>query len=517
MGKTSTLILLINSLSKGEKRYFKLYTSLQQGGKDYLYLFELLEKGTDKIEIKETFQQNRPKASYEATSKYLYKIVTDCMLHLRADKDITAKLITSLLKANIMFDRSLYEEGFRQLQKIQATAREYELYLVELWAARQELSYLCDLNFHAITEPELIQKQMNIQELLKYARNAHQHKSLYELLRHRLLYKGNVRTPQQKADLNDLVVSELNLVSNPLAETFESYKTHLLFQAHYFITVSDYKSALSTFYELNDLFEQHTYLWVDSPVDYLSTIEGILDSLHTIKRYKEMYFFLDKLQHLENQSVYLEVMIQRVIFIYKIAGHLDTGEFGDAELLKKEFEETLFKKIHLLDISKQAEVYLYTALIYMGNNNMTKAHYYLNRILLESKLYYALPVYRTFRMIHLLVHFDLDNHDYIAYETRSIKRTLNSGHKNDYLLEKIIFKFIRLSIPSSGNKARLAIWEKFRQQFEEISSDKYELQIIKIFDFKSWIEAKLCKKSFAELLRQKHREKEETLLAEERV
>jgi len=426
------------------------------------------------------------------------------MLHLRADKDVSARLVTSLLKANMMFDRSLYEEGFKQLQKIQTTAREYELYHVELWAARQELSYLCDLNFHAITEPELIQKQMNIQELLKYARNAHQHKSLYELLRHRLLYKGTVRTPQQKEYLNDLVVSELNIVSNPLAETFESYKTHLLFQAHYFITVSDYLSALKTFYELNDLFEQHTYLWIDSPIDYLSTIEGILDSLHTIKRYKEMHFFLDKLQYLENQSVYLEVMIQRVVFIYKIAGHLDHGEFTEADNLKKEFEEKLFKKIHLLDISKQAEVYLYTALIYMGKNNMVKAHYYLNRILLESKLYYALPVYRTFRLIHLLVHFELNNHDYIEYETRSIKRTLNSSQKSDYLLEKIIFKFIKLSIPSSGNKARLAIWEKFKQQFDQISTDKYELQIMKIFDFSSWIEAKLCKKSFTDLLRQKH-------------
>ncbi|MEJ7694072.1 hypothetical protein [Daejeonella sp.] len=505
MAKTNTLILLIAALSKGEKRYFKLYTSLQKGQKDYLVLYDLLQKSTDEDETRASFAKKKPDASYETTSKYLYKVLTDCMLHLRTDQDKSSRLVSAVLKANIMFEKSLYEEGFKQLQKVQASAEQYEQYIIQLWAARLELYYLCNLNFHTITESELIQKQMKIQEILKYARNIHQHTSLYELLRHRLLYKGSVRTQKQKEELNDLVVSELNIISNPLAETFESYKTHLLFQAHYFITVNDYRSALKTFYELDELFEENNYLWIDSPVDYLSTIEGILDSLQTIGRYDEMHYFLEKLQRLENQSAYIGVMIQRVIFIYKVARHLDRGETEETELLKKEFEEKLFKKIHLLDLSKQAEVYLYTALIYIGSNNISKAHYYLNRILLESKLYYALPVYRTFRLIHLLVHNELGNHDYIEYETRSIKRSLSTSQTKTYLLEKIILKFIQQSASSSGSRGKLALWKKFKTAFEDIKSDKYEIQILKIFDFSSWIEAKLCKKSFSVLLKEKYK------------
>ena len=503
MTKTNTLMLLIASLSKGEKRFFKLYTSLQQGPKDYLLLFDLLQKGSDPEEIKSAFALKRPKASFEATNKYLYKVITDSLLHLRTDNNNAAGLVTSILKANILFEKSLYEEGFKQLQKIQAEAEEYEHYIIHLWAARLELFYLCNLNFHTVTETELVQKQMKIQEILRYAKNFHQHTSLYELLRHRYLYKGGVRTQKQKEELNDLVVSELNIASKPL-ETFESYKTHLLFQAHYFITVSDYKSALKTFYELNTLFEDHHYLWADSPIDYLSTVEGILDSLHTIRRYDEMQFFLDKLHDLKKQAASINVMIERVIFIYRISSLLACGEFKEAENVEKEFSTTLFKKINLLDLSKQAEIYLYTSLIYFGSNQMQKAHYYLNHILLHSKLYYALPVYKTFRLIHLLVHFELGNHDYIEYETRSIKRGLSSPDKA-YLLEKIIFKFIKKPVLSSGNKARLDIWAKFKLAFDEIRSDKYETHILKIFDFGSWIEAKLTKKSFASLLKEKYK------------
>jgi hypothetical protein len=242
----------------------------------------------------------------------------------------------------------------------------------------------------------------------------------------------------------------------------------------------------------------------DSPEDYLSTIEGILDSLHTIKHYDEMGFFIEKLQNLKNQSAYYEVLILRIIFIYKITGFLYRGEFKEAALLKDEFNDILLKKIHLLDISKQAEVYLYTALIYIGLNNMDKAHHYLNLILLESKLYHSLPIYRTFRLIHLLVHYELGNHDYIRYETRSIKRSLGGSSKTAYLLEKIVFKFIQQRINFSGNKARLAMWDKINNEFKDIRSDKYETQILKIFDFSTWIEAKLCKKSFAGLLKEKY-------------
>jgi hypothetical protein len=47
MDKTNTLILLVRSLSKGERRYFRLYSTLQEGGKDYMDLFEIIETGME--------------------------------------------------------------------------------------------------------------------------------------------------------------------------------------------------------------------------------------------------------------------------------------------------------------------------------------------------------------------------------------------------------------------------------------------------------------------------------------
>ena len=44
MSSTHTLIILVNSLTKTEKRYFHLYSNLQSGDKVYISLFNLIER-----------------------------------------------------------------------------------------------------------------------------------------------------------------------------------------------------------------------------------------------------------------------------------------------------------------------------------------------------------------------------------------------------------------------------------------------------------------------------------------
>ncbi|MHA4811137.1 hypothetical protein ACX0G9_23725 [Flavitalea flava] len=505
MAKTASLVLLINSLSRTEKRYFKLQTALQKGPKDYLHLFTIIVKAEKDEVLKKVFLKTRPKASYETTVKHLYKVLTDCLLRLRMQEDKSTYLMTGLLKVDILFERSLYEEGFHQLEKIQSAAEEFEQYIVQLWAATMELNYLSNLNFHNITEPRLIQKQMKVQELLKYARTHHQHTSLYELLRHRVVHKGNIRTEEHKRELNDLVISEIGLVSNPVIETFETQKIHLLFQAQYFIAINDYKPALKAYYELNSLLEEHQHLWIDSPLDYLFVIEGILQSLRAIRQYNDLDYFIRKLQQLKKNSVYLQVMIQKVTYVYEVAGLLDRGEFKKVIRLKENSGQTLFKNISVIDPDKQAEVYLYTALIYFSNKDMGAAHHYLSKVLLDSRRYYNLPIYQTFRLIHLLVQYELNNDDFIEAEIRSVRRGMKNSRSKTYQLEKIIFRFIRLSpgAGSSSKEERSALWQPFQRQFEAIMTDKYEIQILRIFDFSAWIESKICKTDFGILLRNK--------------
>ena len=506
MAKTATLALLVSSLSKAEKRYFKLLSGLQSGNKNYFDLFEILEKKQyiKHSDIKVAFKKKHPDASFEITGKYLYRLLMDALLHLKSNEtESTIKAYTGLCIVRILFDRSLYHEGFQELAKVKQSAQETGNVLVELVEGRLELDYVSQLNFQEMDEKELIQSQMKIRTLLKSIDHAHKHRSLLELLRHRLIHKGSARTERQKGELNDLVFSELNLISNSAGNSYESLKTHLLFQSNYCISVGDYKSALKTFYELDQLLDKNRSLKKDSAMDDLVSLEGILDSLHTMKKYLEIDFYISKIYALESASPIFHIMKQRLIYLYRMISFSDRGYFAEALDLVAEMEEQFLRQVHVLGFNRQAELNLYIALVYFGNKNWDKALKYLNEILLENNNHYKLQEYKTLRLIRLLVQHELGNYDFINYEISAFKRQMDSKDKT-YLLEKLIFKFLQNTQRPLSDSKKQDLWKKIKPGFDALLKDKFEIQILKIFDFPLWLEAKLFKKNFAEMLREAH-------------
>lgn len=74
---------------------------------------------------------------------------------------------------------------------------------------------------------------------------------------------------------------------------------------------------------------------------------------------------------------------------------------------------------------------------------------------------------------------------------------------NKFLVEKAVFKFLSLDIKNCTTQQRKALWQKTKPELLLIEKDKYEVRLLKIFDFVSWIEAKLSGVSFSVLLKDK--------------
>ncbi|SFN42475.1 hypothetical protein SAMN05428949_2786 [Chitinophaga sp. YR627] len=500
MAKADMLSRLINTLTKAEKRYFRMYTALQQGNKDYVNLFDLMEHQSFKstAEVKLAFQQQYAGCSYDVCSKYLYKVLLDCLLHLRLQKQSTAMLTAGILKCDILFERSLHEDALKQLQKIQTTAASNEKQLLVLWAQQQEIQLLQQLNFSGITAEELSHKQADIQHTLDDIQQIRKQTSLYETLRHTLLYRGSARTIRQQESVDVLHAG----MPAPLPDSTTSLKTHLLFQAHYHVATSDHPAALQVFHQLNQLLETNPALFEDTPADHLLIIEGILDSLRAGKHYEELFSFIDKIKRLKSDGVYFEIMQQRLLFIYESGAYIDSGDFSFALKLLQQYAPTIKKNIPLMDISKQAEIYLYMALIYLGNEDINNAHNSLEQVL-QSNLYSTLPIYRTCRLVHLLIQYELGNFEYIRYETRAFRRHLQPDARRSYMLERTVIKFLGSGEIPAVTSFRTALWKKINASFDKIRADKYERQQLKLFDFSAWIEAKLKRKSLGTVLQEK--------------
>jgi hypothetical protein len=305
-----------------------------------------------------------------------------------------------------------------------------------------------------------------------------------------MINSGKILSEEDKKNLNDLILGEMGLVTGRIKNNFDSKKIHLLFHSFFFTDIGDFKSALKTFYELNRLFEQNPSKWSNPPLDYLSSLDGILDSLRTIKSYPEMPFYMDKMMSLSNERYpdYFRTIIDLNLIIYQLAIFSGTGKFEEAVKFIHENNVMLTKVQMLTDYEKQCELFFYLALCFFGVKEFTKSQKYINNVVLIGKINYQSVIYKASRLLNMIIHYESKNYEYLDYEIRSYKRLFQNKGK---LLqtEKVLFKMLQ----TNSAKVNEVTAAKLKPLLNGIENNKFEIQLQKYFDFTIWIRNKIEK------------------------
>lgn len=493
MSKTSA-ILLVNSLSKSEKRSFRLFTKKQTGAREYLDLFDLIDKNKlgDRKSLQEKFEKLHPGSSMDNAARYLLRVLTDCLIQSNVKEDSLFQLLYGLLRVNILKERNLPEEGYRELKKLQHIAHTTQEQLIQYLLSRYELDHFAKLNFQGLTETNLIEIQMKSRSVLRDIRNTHEHYSLHELLKHRLIHDGKTLSDDKMKQLSDLLLSEMSIVNARVKDNLESQKLHLLFQSFFFTNTGDYKSALKTFFELNRLFEKNMHVLHNPPWGYFSSLDGILDSLRAIGYYGEMDFYIKKLNQLDNSSCteYYRFTIRSTVMIYQLTLYIGTNDFkGAIRYISEQGPNLLKASYSIVDDEKQNELLFYFALAYFRTGNFKKAQKYIAEILLVRKINFQSLIYKATRLLSVLIHYEEKDLEYLDYEIRSYKRSFKGGQK-PLQTETLIFKTIKLNPDFNHLKKNEIAWTNIAPSVQIIKKDKYEMQLLKYFDFTDWIKSK---------------------------
>ncbi len=500
MSKITQVTALVRSMTKSEKRYFRLMSEMTSGKKDYLILFDILES-TDLEHAEEQFSVKCRHVSLDNCLKYLYKVIMRSLVMFDADKSADSRLFQYISEIKILYKKALYDDCYNHIQKAKKLALTHEKHAYYLIIARLELQYLTRTDIVKMDEQELIKRQSKIGKILKQEEYVHRHSSLYELLLFRYLNKGAVRNQKEKDELNDLVFSEMSIMSNPQYDSFEARKLHLMFQSVYFMMTGDIKSSLKIYYELNRLFENNPKLWEDPPLFYIQHISGILNSLISVNKYDEMDFFINKLLHLKTSSASAKLLVLQIVYQFKMLILIDKGLFDEAIAVTSEFEEPLLKKHQLMSPHTKAICYLYTSLAYFGNCEYRKAAKYLQEILNQGKPFNSMPSYKIVRLINLFVHLEMNNYNYLDYEIRSFERELARRQKL-FTVEKLIFKFMKKLMNTYTKKEKINLYQTCKEELINLKkNNKYERQFLRIFDIVSWFNSKIKNESFANIIR----------------
>jgi hypothetical protein len=502
MAKFEELVLLVNSLTKAEKRYFKLFTSILDGDKHYLTVFLLIEKGVlDRKQVKEEFYNLYPKAAFDVSLKYLMKVILKSLRYSESQDQIDIYLLGQLLDIRQLYKKGIYNAFLSESEKFKELAIKYERHFMFLEVSYLEMEHFTRFNFPDISEEKLIEIQNKIKEVLDVELKVNNHLTLYQLLLHRFLFKGVARSEMEMSNLNDLVLTENAVFGTSIGvDSFQSQQLHLLFQSVYFKVIGSPELSLEIYYDLDKLFQKNKLIWERNPLYYVYLIEGILLNLVALQEYNSMPFFIHRL-HQMNELHGEDTPMKAIAYKFELLFHIWKGELAEANTLLNKIHPFM-KALKLAGSSYAAKLEYCQALVCFGLGDWKNCLRSISFVLHEKDT--SIEEYRNLaRMIALLVHFEKQDYDYLEHEIRSFERALKK-QGNYYKLEKALFEMLRNSMKQVDLELKKSALTKFKTTLNELAKDQYEARLIFLFDFQSWADAKTEGVSLVDLVKNKN-------------
>src|ERR1044072_3299219 len=141
MNKKGNLFFLIKSLSKSEKRYFRLYAG--SAGANYLRLFDFIEKQKepDDDAVKKQFKNEKFIRQLHVVKIYLSDLILESLRIYHRGHSSFSDVLDLLREVEILHGKELYDLALQKLAKAEQLAMRYEriALLLEVLAWKRKL------------------------------------------------------------------------------------------------------------------------------------------------------------------------------------------------------------------------------------------------------------------------------------------------------------------------------------------------------------------------------------------
>ena len=496
------LFHLIKSLSGSEKRYFKIFISGKEAGNSkYAKLFDAIDGQVkfDDNELKKHIYGNKPVETrkYSELKAYLYDLVLKGLQSYDEKSSVDYRLKNLLLGIRTLFKRSHFEDGKDLLKKAKKLAIEYEDFnvLIDILDLEKKIAYaqmdigFLDRELKRITDEE----KMYIEKLTNI--------SSYRII----FFKILVSIRKDASRSQSQIEAHQAWMNDPLMQDEKfalSHKAKMLFyriKSIYYFSTSDFQAFYSSGNKLIKIIEEKPNLLKEDVSEYISALNNYIVSCGMLGKYQEVQKTLEKLAKVKPVTIDDELKIHRQYYNNMFRLCITTGNFsrGKMELEKhlKEIEK-FDKKVFL-----KSDFYFQYFCIYFGNEDYETALNNLNEWLGTSKGVERKDLQSLARILNLIIHYELGNTMLLDSLLRSTYRFLNKENRLSELERKFMNFIKEASKPQSKRETQEAL-KTLKQDFESLSKLP-SYKIFDLFDINSWLESKISRKSFAEVVQEK--------------
>ena len=504
---SDTLFQLIHSLEKAEKRNFKLYIKRSSAKEDLkvIQLFDALDKLNEydeKVLLKKLPSIEKPQLSN--LKSHLYKQVLASLRLLKTSENIDLQLHEQLDYARILYNKGLYLQSLKILDKLKELARAYnqDSFLIQVISLEKKIETLhITRSMHDRADRltaeanEINERRNNITQLSNLALQLY---SWY-------IKNGHARNEEEEKDVKKFFTE--NLFPEAHKQT-GFYERLYLFQSYcwYAFIRQDFLMYYRYTQKWTDLFHSEEIMISVETGHYIKGMHNLLNAHFDLRNYRQFNKALCQFEIFANSSAsrhHDNFRIQTFVYIYsaKINQHFLTGTFEEGLSLVPYIEEKLDEYAIFIDRHRISVFYYKIATLHFGNGNYGTAIDYLHKIINDNAdLRNELQCYA--RLVHLMAHYELGNFEIIEYLLKSVYRFM-AKMQNLTVIEEEMFKFLRSTFQISQIKLKPE-FEKFLERIKPYEKSRFETRSFAYLDIISWVESKLYGKTMGVIIKDKY-------------
>ncbi|MEO0044202.1 MAG: hypothetical protein RL329_3650 [Bacteroidota bacterium] len=507
--QTDHLFRLIKTLTKAEKRNFRLYVTRNQSQSNedlkFIQLFDVLDKQKEYQE--ESILKKAPDLKKEQLSNlkaHLYKQLLSSLRLLHKQNNADIEVREYLDYAKILYNKGLYIQSLRILDKAKGIAQPLHQYFLMLEIVEFEKQIesrhitRSGENRALILADEatlLVQRIQNISFMSNLALRMY---GFY-------LEFGHVR---HQEDLTRI-------------DTFfkANQPTFLESEMRFFELVYWYQSLAWYGYIQQDLlkFYRYCYKWVElferepsmkcyDTSLYLKGIHNLLISQFVTLNYNGFCKILNStelyvLKHNDTFDENTRATAFHHLYTAKINKHFMEGTFTEGCKLVPEIETKLVEFSEQLDHHRILVFYYKIASLYFGSGNSDKAIDYLNKVIQFKAGNLRTDIQCFARLLHLIAHFEQKHYSLLEYLIKSVYRFILKNQDLSGIMAEIL-KFLRQSLYLTPREVRPA-FTKLKTELEKLAVHPFEQRSFLYLDILSWLESKIDNKPVQAVIRAK--------------
>jgi hypothetical protein len=503
---TDALFQLIKSLSKSEKRNFKLYITRNKSSEELkvVLLFDALDKMKDYDEALLLKKNKELKKQQLSNLKaHLYKQILSSLRLISDEENIDMQLHEQMDYARILYNKGLYLQSLKVLDKLKELAKSQNqfTYLQQALFFEKKIEGL-HITRSLKNRAEQLGKEAD--EVNNYLSNTSKLSNLALQLYGWYILNGFARNDNE----DKAVASFLNDNLPPNAQLLNGFYEKLyLYQCYCWR--SFIKQDFLQYYRYTqkwvDLFVESPNMIAIESGHYIKGMHNLMGSHFNLGNYKKLESTLKQFEKFCNSKTVLQNQNNLIqCFLYYTISSLNkyflSGQFTEGLLLVEGIEEKLAAYEIYLDRHRILVIYYKIACMYFGAGQFDTAIDYLNKIInWKVDLRNDLQCYA--RLLHLIAHYEMGNMQLLEYLAKSVYRFM-AKMQNMSVVEEALFAFLRKSLTLKPNKLKPE-FEKLLHKLKQLENRPFETRAFMYLDVISWLESKIGNVPVQDVVRKK--------------